>query len=178
MAGGSQLAANVMTNADAASSITRAEVEDFLYEEAALLDAWRLDDWLALLTEDAVYRVPSNDQPNADPSNTLFIVADDVHRIRARVARLKKKDAHAEDPRSRTRRLLTNVRIVEREGNVLKVEANFSVTRFRRNDGIRTYIGHYRYELHVQDGRLKIAKREAIIDSMELGGLGSVSFIL
>src|SRR6476659_9289621 len=103
-----------------ANQVSRQEVEDFLYEEAALLDSWRLDDWLALMTEDAVYRVPSNDRPDADPRDTLFIIADDIHRIRARVARLKKKDAHAEDPRSRTRRLLTNVRIVERNGATLK----------------------------------------------------------
>ena len=160
------------------NSITRAEVEDFLYHEAALLDAWRLDDWLALLAHDAVYRVPSNDRPDADPKDTLFIIADDVHRIRARVARLKKKDAHAEDPRSRTRRLITNVRILERNGAALRVEANFSVHRFRRNDGIRVYVGHYRYDLRVEDGKLKIAKREAVIESMELGALGSVSFIL
>ena len=161
-----------------ANSITRAEVEEFLYEEAALLDAWRLDDWLALMTDDAVYRVPSNDQPDSDPRDTLFIIADDVNRIRARVARLKKKDAHAEDPRSRTRRLLTNVRIVERNGATLKVEANFSVHRFRRNDGIRVYVGHYRYELRAADGKLRIARREAVIDSVELGALGSISFIL
>ena len=161
-----------------AANITRQQVEDFLYEEAALLDAWRLDDWLALMTDDAVYRVPSNDRPDADPKDTLFIIADDIHRIRARVARLKKKDAHAEDPRSRTRRLITNVRILERDGAALQVEANCHVTRFRRNDGIRNYIGHYRYELRAVGGRLKIAKREAVIDSMELGGLGSISFIL
>jgi len=122
--------------------------------------------------------VPSNDRPDADPKNTLFIVADDINRIRARVARLKKKDAHAEDPRSRTRRLLTNVRIVSSNGAALEVEANFSVHRFRRNDGIRVYVGHYRYGLRVEGGRLKIAKRDAVIDSMELGGLGSISFIL
>lgn len=161
-----------------ATQITRQQVEDFLYEEAALLDAWRLDDWLALMTDDAVYQVPSNDRPDADPKDTLFIIADDINRIRARVTRLKKKDAHAEDPRSRTRRLLTNVRIVSRNGAALKVEANFSVHRFRRNDGIRVYVGHYRYELRVEGGRLKIARREAVIDSMELGGLGSISFIL
>jgi len=161
-----------------AQQVTRQHVEDFLYEEAALLDAWRLDDWLALMTDDAVYRVPSNDRPNADPADTLFIIADDIHRIRARVARLKKKDAHAEDPRSRTRRLITNVRILESSGNALKVEANFSVHRFRRDDNIRVYVGHYRYELRVDGARLRIAKREAVIDSIELGALGSVSFIL
>ena len=30
--------------------ISRAQIEDFLYHEAALLDAWRLDEWMALLT--------------------------------------------------------------------------------------------------------------------------------
>ena len=161
-----------------AKQITRQQVEDFLYEEAALLDAWRLDDWLALLTDDAIYRVPSNDRPNADHADTLFIIADDINRIRARVTRLKKKDAHAEDPRSRTRRMISNVRIVSRNGAALEVEANFSVHRFRRNDNIRVYVGHYRYGLRVEGGKLKIAKRDAVIDSVELGGLGSVSFIL
>jgi p-cumate 2,3-dioxygenase beta subunit len=159
-------------------SITRQQVEEFLYEEAALLDAWRLDEWLGLLTEDAVYNVPSNDRPDADPKDTLFIIADDIRRIRARVARLKKPDAHAEYPPSRTRRMITNVRIVAREADKLRVEANFSVHRFRRNEGIRDFVGHYRYELHAAGGRLRIARREAIIDSMELGSLASVSFIL
>lgn len=158
--------------------VTRQDVEAFLYEEAALLDAWRLDDWLKLLTDDAVYNVPSNDRPDADSKDTLFIIADDIRRIRARVTRLKDKSAHAEYPPSRTRRMISNVRIVAREGPALKVEANFSVHRFRRNEGIRVYVGHYRYALRAQDGSLKIARREAVIDSMELGSLASVSFIL
>ena len=158
--------------------VTRQQVEDFLYEEAALLDAWRLDDWLKLLTEDAVYNVPSNDRPDADSKDTLFIIADDINRIRARVTRLKDKSAHAEYPPSRTRRMISNVRIVERKGSALKVEASFMVHRFRRNEGIRAYVGHYRYQLRVEGGKLKIARREAIIDAMELGSLASVSFIL
>lgn len=161
-----------------ANQVTRQEVEDFLYEEAALLDAWRLDDWLALLTDDAVYNVPSNDRPDADSRNTLFIIADDIRRIRARVARLKDRSAHAEYPPSRTRRMISNVRIVERSGPELKVQANFIVHRFRRDEGIRAFVGHYRYQLRVESSDLKIARREAIIDSMELGSLASVSFIL
>ena len=161
-----------------AKQVTRQQVEDFLYEEAALLDAWRLDDWLKLLTEDAVYNVPSNDRPDADSKDTLFIIADDIRRIRARVTRLKDKSAHAEYPPSRTRRMISNVRIVERNGSALKVEASFIVHRFRRNEGIRAFVGHYRYQLRVEGGKLKIARREAIIDSMELGSLASVSFIL
>lgn len=159
-------------------AVTRAQVEDFLYYEAALLDEWRLDEWLGLLTDDARYEVPSNDRPDADPTNTLFTVADDIARIRARVTRLKDKNAHAEFPHSRTRRLISNVRIVGREGGALRVEANFVVYRFRRDERIRQYVGRYRYALRESGGELKIAKREAVIDAMELGTLGSVSFIL
>ena len=158
------------------SGVGRAEVEDFLYHEAALLDAWRLDEWLALLTEDATYRVPSNDQPQADPKSALFTIADDIRRIRARVARLKDPHAHAEFPRSRTRRLISNVRILER--SPLVVEANFVVHRFRGNEDVRTYVGRYRYTLVSQGGALRIKAREAILDAMELASLGTVSFIL
>jgi p-cumate 2,3-dioxygenase subunit beta len=158
------------------SDVTRTEIEDFLYEEAALLDAWKLDEWLALLTEDAFYRVPSNDRPEADPRGTLFTIADDIARIRSRVARLKDRNAHAEFPPSRTRRLISNVRIVER--NPLRVEANFVVYRYRTNDDERQYVGRYRYLFRKVDGRLKIAGREAIMDAMELASLGAVSFIL
>src|SRR5215217_1895527 len=111
------------------STLMRQNVEDFLYEEAALLDAWELDAWLALLTHDAVYRVPANDTPVADPSDTLFLIADDINRLRARVVRLKDKNAHAEFPRSRTRRIISNVRIVGREPDAVRVAANFLVYR-------------------------------------------------
>jgi p-cumate 2,3-dioxygenase beta subunit len=158
--------------------VTRGEVEDFLYHEAALLDAWRLDEWLALLTDDAVYRVPSNDSPDSEPKSALFTIADDIHRIRARVTRLKDPEAHAEFPPSRTRRLISNVRILEIDKLLIKAEANFIVTRFRRDDAPRQYIGRYRYGLKVEKGGLRIASREAFLDAAELGALGSVSFIL
>ena len=160
----------------APDAVTRGQIEDFLYGEAALLDAWKLDEWLALLTEDATYRVPSNDRPDADPRGTLFTIADDIARIRARVTRLNDRNAHAEFPPSRTRRLITNVRIVER--NPLLVEANFVVYRYRRNEDVREFVGRYRHELRVQGKKILIARREAILDAMELASLGAVSFIL
>lgn len=156
--------------------VTRSEIEDFLYQEAALLDAWRLDEWLALLTDDATYRVPSNDAPQADPAAALFTIADDMHRLRGRVTRLKDPHAHAEFPRSRTRRLISNVRITHQDP--LTVEANFIVHRFRANESVRQYVGLYRYQLVPSAGKLRIRSREAILDAMELGSLGAVSFIL
>ena len=160
------------------AAVTRADVEDFLYAEAALLDAWKLDEWLALLTDDACYRVPANDTPDADPADTLFLIADDIRRIRARVTRLKDRNAHAEFPRSRTRRIIANVRIVACEADALRVAANFVVYRFRREESIREYVGSYRYVLRLVDGALRIGYREAVLDPVELGSLGSVSLIL
>jgi p-cumate 2,3-dioxygenase beta subunit len=159
-------------------TVTRAEVEDFLFHEAALLDEWRLDEWLTLLTDDASYFVPSNDRPDADPKSTLFTIADDIHRIRSRVTRLKDRNAHAEYPQSRTRRMISNVRIVEQTGTELKIEANFVTYRFRRDENIREYVGRYRHVLRRDGSKLKIARRETILDAQELGSLGAVSFIL
>lgn len=154
--------------------MNRAEAEDFLYHEAALLDAWKLDEWLALFTEDAVYRVPSNDRPDGDSRSTLFTIADDINRLRARVHRLQDPNAYAESPPSRTRRMVSNVRVVA----PLQVESNFTVHRFRRGGDERTYVGRYRYSFRVAGGKARIAVREAILDAMELGALGTVSFIL
>ena len=168
--------------------MTRAEVEDFLFHEAALLDAWKLDEWLGLLAEDARYRVPSNDAPGGDPANTLFLIADDMARIRGRVARLKDPHAHAEYPHSRTRRMITNVRIVGQGapsrlgegggGAHVDVEANFTVHRFRRGEQVSQFVGLYRYRLRETPQGPRIVLREAILDAEELGGLGAVSFIL
>src|SRR4029434_8027032 len=88
-----------------AHDIGRATIEDFLYEEAALLDEWRLREWLELLTEDATYEVPSTDAPDGDARTTLFIIADNIERIRSRVNQLLGKSAWAENPRSRTRQI-------------------------------------------------------------------------
>jgi len=52
------------------------------------------------------------------------------------------------------------------------------VHRFRYNDLDRVFVGHYRYKLKRQGGRLKIAERRAILDEQQLGLLGAVSFIL
>ena len=154
--------------------MTRQEAEDFLYHEAALLDAWKLDEWLTLLTDDARYQVPSNDAPDGNPKDTLFLIADDIARIRGRVTRLKNPQAHAEFPHSRTRRMISNVQVFDD----LQIHANFTVHRFRRDERVTQFVGRYRYRIRMVEGKPRIALREAILDSLELGSLGAVSFIL
>jgi p-cumate 2,3-dioxygenase beta subunit len=157
--------------------VTREQIEDFLYHEAALLDEWRLNEWLELLTEDATYYVPSTDAPDADPRTTLFLIADDAVRIRSRVKQLLGKSAHAETPRSRTRRLISNVRIREANGDNIRITANFVVYRMRLEQ-VDTYVGRYEYKLVQQNGQLKIRERKAILDLEALRPQGKVSIIL
>jgi p-cumate 2,3-dioxygenase beta subunit len=157
--------------------VTRQEIEDFLYEEAALLDEWRLEEWLGLLTEDASYYVPSTDLPEGDHKTTLFLIADDAVRLRSRVKQLLGRFAHAETPHSRTRRLISNVRIRKVEGDTCHVTANFAVYRMRYEQ-IDTYVGRYEYTLVRQEGRLKIRERRAILDLEALRPQGKVSIIL
>jgi len=160
------------------ASVSRAHLEELLYSEAALLDEWRLEEWLGLLAEDACYYVPPNDHPEGDPKNTLFILADDIVRIRERVKRLMSPECHAEYPHSRTRRLISNVRVVGTDGDLVTVAANFICNRFRRYERVREYVGAYRYVLKRQGAELRIRERRVIIDAHELGSLGAVSFIL
>ena len=154
------------------------DVQNFLFYEAALLDEWRLNEWEALLTEDATYYVPPNDQPNGDHRNTLFTIADDRERIRQRVIRILDPNCHAESPHSRTRRMISNIRIIAREGDEITVAANFVCYRFRRHERIREYVGSYRYCLKCVADSFLIKERRVVVDAHELGSLGSVSFIL
>ena len=159
------------------SGATRAEIEDFLFREAELLDAWKLDDWLALFTETGAYYVPPTDRPEASHHDTLFIIADDIVRLRERIIRLKDPNCHAEFPPSRTRRLIGNARVSD-AGGAISARANFIVYRHRRGGDTRVFTGEYRYLLERRGETLKIAERRAVLDGHELGQMGGVSFIL
>src|SRR6202049_4390008 len=156
---------------------SRQQVEDLLYKEAALLDEWRLDEWLELLTQDAIYEVPPTDVPEGDSRNTLFIIADDALRIRSRVKQLLGKSAWAENPHSRTRRIITNVRVPGADGDSILVTANFAVYRMRY-ETVDTYIGRYDYKLARFGKELKIRERRAILDNEALRPHGKITFIL
>jgi p-cumate 2,3-dioxygenase subunit beta len=156
---------------------TPAEVEQLFYAEAALLDGWRLEEWLGMLTEDICYFVPATDRPDGNPNDTLFLIADDSVRLHSRVKQLSGKTAHAETPHSRTRRLITNVRVLGADGENIRVTANFVVYRMRY-EAVDAYVGHYEFKLVRRNGELKIRERKAILDLEALRPHGKVSIIL
>lgn len=153
------------------------EVEEFIVREAALLDEWRLDEWLTLFTDDARYVVPSTDMPGGDPKETLGIINDDMARLRGRVERLKSRHAHREFPWSRTRHFVSNVRIKEVAGDDIQATASFLVYRIRTGQ-VDPLIGQYSYTLRRVDGVLKIAARKAVLDLEALRPHGTLSIIL
>ena len=173
-------------------TLTRADAEDFLYHEADLLDGWHLEDWLALCTDDVTYEVPATGMPDGAATASLYLIHDDRFMLEARVKRLLSKNAHAENPRSRTRRLLTNVRVgaavtlngdgpaagfTELGPHETAVRASFHVIRFR-DDAMHHYVGLYTYRLRLVDGELRIVHRRAALDADSLRHAGGKVSIL
>ncbi|WJK43232.1 aromatic-ring-hydroxylating dioxygenase subunit beta [Solwaraspora sp. WMMA2056] len=157
--------------------VTRAQVEDFLYREAQLLDEWRLDEWFTLFEADARMEVPTTDWAGWDATTAGFFVCDDYDLIRARVKRLKSRKAHAENPHSRTHRMVSNVILLEAGAETVWISANFLIHRYRDN-GAYTYVGRYEHVLKVDDDGLRFRVRRAIpvMESMDPGA--RLSFIL
>jgi len=154
------------------------DVEAFLFREADLLDDWRLDEWLNLFLPESRYEVPATDAPDGRPEETLHIIADNMTVLAGRVDRLKSVQAYAENPHSRTRRFVTNVRILGASDGHLRVSANFMVTRARKGQ-TDTYIGRYEHLLRPDpETGFRFVLRRAVLDLDALRPHGRVSIIL
>jgi p-cumate 2,3-dioxygenase beta subunit len=121
--------------------------------------------------------VPPLDLPDARPGSALFLVTDDRTRLESRVNQLLGRSAWAENPHSRTRRLVTNVRVLDSDATDAHVTANFAIWRFS-NQRSNVYIGKYVNRLRFEDGRWRIRERQAILDLEALRPHGRLSFIL
>ncbi len=151
------------------------QVVEFLYYEAELLDGGRFTDWLTLMTDDVIYWMPvrlnreKSDKPTH--SDAMGYFSEDRETLRLRVERLKTDFAWAEDPPSRTRRFVSNVRVSagDREGEVA-VRSYLLVYRNRGDVADADLVSAERHDLLVRatDGwRLK--KRTIMVDQASLG---------
>lgn len=157
--------------------LTEHEVDRLLVREARLLDEWKLTEWLELMTPDSRYLVPSLDSPESEPETALFLVSDSYAMLKSRVGQLLGRTAWAENPRSRTRRLVSNIEILDIAADTATVTANFAAWRFQAGQ-TDVYVGRYRYILTRLDGQLRIRERRAILDMETLRPHGKLSFIL
>jgi biphenyl 2,3-dioxygenase beta subunit len=155
----------------------RHKVEDFLFLEAELLDQRRLREWLELFTEDLHYWMPVRhnplaraeelDQELSKPGESYYF-NDNKETLRVRVERVYSKTAWAEMPPSRTRRLISNIRVKSDDGKELEVHSNFIVYRTRMEKDEDFFIGSRSDILRRIDGDLKIARRAIILDQAVL----------
>jgi p-cumate 2,3-dioxygenase subunit beta len=161
-----------------ANILLRLRVEDLLWQEADLIDQWRLDEWLTLFTEDAHYYVPPSDinGDTADPDTSLFYIMDDRNRMNERVIRLKKIGAHSEWPRSKVRHMISNVRAT-RDGDIVRARSSFAVWR-SKDITSDVFVGHYLHEIVESDGALLIAKKTCVLDMEALRPHARISIIL
>ena len=161
------------------ASQRRLDVEDFLFHEADLLDNWRLPEWTQLYSDDAKYEIASLssiDPLGADPSSSIFIVADDKERMNLRANRLMKKSAHCEFPHSKTRHMISNVR-VSQEGNNLRTKANF-VTYRTKSGRTSRYMGEAHYLLEPVGEGFRIKHKRCVLDLDTLNDQGRLTIML
>jgi 3-phenylpropionate/cinnamic acid dioxygenase small subunit len=146
------------------------------YDEAETLDALRYADWTKWLSQDIRYTCPQR------MTRTLKDHAKSIDRrvmhfdetfgtLAARVRRLNGISAFAEDPPSRTRRLVTNIRIAEGvEPSSYAVVSYFLLTRSRfENANLMLMSGERRDIVRDLGDKFELAKREIILDQAVLG---------
>ena len=154
-----------------AQMVRQYEIEKFYNDEAALLDARNNAAWVELFTDDTHYFMPLRrtrsrrelDKEFTKPGEMAFF--DDTKEVL--VGRVKKLDsgtAWAEDPPSRTRHLITNVRVIEDNGEELTVESNFHLYRTRLKSEETSWIGMRRDKLRRAEGSFRIAGRTIYLE--------------
>jgi 3-phenylpropionate/cinnamic acid dioxygenase small subunit len=155
----------------------RRQIEDFLFLEAELLDERRLREWLDLFTDDARYWMPIRHNPLERPADVQdelskpgegYYFNDTKETLKIRVERVYSNQAWAEMPPSRTRRLISNVRVKKDDGREIEVDCNFFVYRTRMEKDEDIFVGTRKDVLRRAGGGMKIARRTIILDQAVL----------
>jgi 3-phenylpropionate/cinnamic acid dioxygenase small subunit len=153
------------------------DVEQFLYREAALLDAQDYVRWLGLFTADVHYVMPVTTdklrQHNRRPGTgegQVMIFDEDHEALEIRVRRFNLPTCWSEQPLTRSRRIIGNVRISEgADAGELRVESKFVITLSRQDHPAEFFSGLREDVLRREDGvNWRIASRRIIGDQSVL----------
>ena len=154
----------------------RREFEDLLYHEAWLLDHDRLEEWLGLFAEQVRYWAPVriNQMRGKEDLHRQNLVAhfdDDKIALTMRVQRVRTGAAHADEPPSRVRHFVSNVRVLAAEGDCAQVTSNFIVFKSRRGRDETLFVGCREDRWRRLDGAWKLEERLIILDHDVIGNL-------
>lgn len=168
----------------AADMLEQYRIEQFLFHEAALVDARRFDEWFDLLADDLEYWMPVrtvrtlNEAAHefAKPGEGAFF-DDDKISMGQRVKKLTTGFSWAEDPPSRTRHHVTNVRVLERRDGEVVIGCNFLIYRSRLANEVDVWSGRREDTLRGSDGDYTIVKRHLFLDDVSLNSKNLSSFL-
>lgn len=147
------------------------QILQHLYEEAALLDGLDLREWQKSFTDDITYQAPvqvtERRSEKAPKIRQMMHMYENAISLDMRIHKVC--DTHvcwAEEPRSRTRRLITNILVNKTEAeNEYAVVSYFMLSRnrFEAHD-LQLLSGERHDRFRLIDGQWKLARREIYID--------------
>jgi 3-phenylpropionate/cinnamic acid dioxygenase small subunit len=150
------------------------DIIELLDDEAAMLDDERLEEWLELMSEDVRYwapvRVTLNRGQGLGYSDKMGHFDENLPMLQLRVRRLREtKTAWSEDPPSRTRRFVTNVRPFRLGDDSYRVASNILLLRSRGDRGPLDILSARREDLWRRSGDgWKCAERTILLDQTTL----------
>jgi benzoate/toluate 1,2-dioxygenase subunit beta len=137
-------------------------IENFLYREARLMDENAYQEWLALWAgDDICYWVPGSGS-ETDPDVQISIIYDNRKRLEGRIKRLASGYAYAQDPKSRMRRIISNIEVEQGPGGVITTWSNFTLGEFRRGKQ-DIFVGRTMHKLRPEADSFKILLKKVFL---------------
>ena len=156
----------------------KADMEDFLFAEADLLDERRFRDWLNLLAEDITYFMPIRrnvkfgqhaQRENTVQGSGISWFDEDKWTLTKRVDQILTGVHYAEEPLSRVSHMVSNVQIRRvvpslDDPREVEVRCRFLVYQNRIEYETYTFVGKRTDLLRKTPDGWKIARREILLD--------------
>lgn len=124
------------------------DISQFMYAEAQLLDDWNFRAWLDILSEDILYTMKTTtnaqtrDRRKSISPPSTWIFNDTKHVLERRVAKLETGMSWSEEPPSRTRHIVTNIRVEPTDNpEEFTVFTNYLLYRSQKETDIMIYVG-------------------------------------
>jgi len=106
------------------------QLQQFLHQEARLLDSGELEAWLELFTDDATYWVPL-ERSQKDPLETSSLIYDDRALLGLRVRQARHPRAHARQPLARTVHQVGNIAVAAESADEVVVNSTLTLVEWR-----------------------------------------------
>jgi anthranilate 1,2-dioxygenase small subunit len=143
-------------------SEVKAAAEDLMGEYADLIDADRLEEWLELFTEDAVYQVlPRENEEQGLPVSLMLCTNKNM--LRDRIASLRNANEYN---LHYDRHLVGRVRVAEERPGVWRLEASYAVYQTNLDGQSRLFsVGCYRDKVRYESARLRFCEKRVVVDT-------------